>query len=178
MCSVYGLFSHASAPSHLDRIRETRVLRVGTTGDYEPFSYLNPNTQQYEGRDIDAAYDLAKTLKVDVTFVKTSWPTLLADLKADRFDIAMGGISITPARLLVAAFSDPYLQDGKVPLVRCEDRFRFMNPKAMQRPGLRVVENPGGTNEAYVREHLPQAMLVLHPQNEALFQRLLLASPT
>ena len=173
VAAISMLLAPAWAESHLKTIRETHVLRVGTTGDYEPFSFLNPDTQAYEGRDIDAAIDLAKTLHVDVTFVKTSWPTLLADLKADRFDIGMGGISITPTRLAVAAFSDPYLHDGKVPLVRCADQARYSVPGALNRPGLRVVENPGGTNEATVRELMPKALLVLHPQNEALFQRLL-----
>jgi cyclohexadienyl dehydratase len=43
------------------------------------------------GYDVDMAKDLGKRLGLKVSFVTTSWPTLSADLKADKFDIAMGG---------------------------------------------------------------------------------------
>src|SRR5512136_1299262 len=44
----------------LDRIVQQGVLRVGTTGDFKPFSFLNPATNDYEGHDIDAAKMLAE----------------------------------------------------------------------------------------------------------------------
>lgn len=45
------------------------------------------------GYDVDMAKDLGKRLGLKVSFVTTSWPTLSADLKADKFDIAMGGVT-------------------------------------------------------------------------------------
>ena len=52
--------------SRLDEITERGYIRVGTTGDYKPFSYLNPATNQYEGHDIDAAKKLGEALGVEV----------------------------------------------------------------------------------------------------------------
>ena len=37
----------------LDEIRERGYVVVGTTGDYRPLSWLNPETEQYEGLDAD-----------------------------------------------------------------------------------------------------------------------------
>lgn len=160
-------------PSHLDKIQNQGILRVGTTGDYPPFTQLDSASQTYTGSDIEAARALGSFLGVPVQFVQTSWPTLIRDLSEDRFDIGMGGISITRQRKKMAYFSTPYLQDGKVPLVRCTDLGKFKTLKAINKPSVRLIENPGGTNEAFARSRLKHVSLILHPQNEELFQYLL-----
>ncbi|MDO7484875.1 transporter substrate-binding domain-containing protein [Peribacillus frigoritolerans] len=68
------------------------------TGDYKPFTYLNPETNEYEGIDVDAAKELGKDLGVEVEFVATTWPTMMKDLQADKFDIAVGGVTRNTAR--------------------------------------------------------------------------------
>src|SRR5215467_6847175 len=103
----------------LRRIRAADVLRVGTTGDYTPFS-LNRPDGSYEGADIDMAHDLAERLDVRLQFVPTIWVELLDDFLADRFDIAMGGVTVTAARAEKALFSIPTFVDGKRPLARRE----------------------------------------------------------
>src|ERR1700743_1967111 len=87
----------------LAAIRKAGVLRVGTTGDYTPFSLIQPDGS-YRGADIDMAHDLARRLGVGVAFVPTVWVDLLDDFLADRFDIAMGGGPITAPRAAHAVF--------------------------------------------------------------------------
>jgi hypothetical protein len=67
------------------------------SGDYAPLAFHN-GAGELIGYDVDMAHDLGKTLGVKVTFIITSWPTLSTDLKADKFDIAMGGVTETAAR--------------------------------------------------------------------------------
>ncbi|MBV8151039.1 MAG: transporter substrate-binding domain-containing protein, partial [Candidatus Eremiobacteraeota bacterium] len=83
----------APAQDALSRIRQSGVLRVGLTGDYDPFS-LSDKNGEFRGVDVDAARMLAAAMgpKVRVEIVKTSWPSMTADLLADKFDIAMGGV--------------------------------------------------------------------------------------
>ena len=64
---------------------------------------------------------LAKALGVKLELVPTTWPSLMKDLGDDRFDIAMGGVSISLDRQKKALFSLPYLRDGKTPITRCEN---------------------------------------------------------
>ncbi len=97
---ILGLAAAASSPafaetSRLDAILSAQVLRVGTTGDYQPFSALDKTTGAYSGFDVDMARALAEALGVRLTFVPTAWPNLAQDLKAGAFDIAMGGVSVT-----------------------------------------------------------------------------------
>ena len=58
----------------------------------------NPQTNQYEGMDITLADNLAEALGAKATLVRFTWPELNADLLADKFDIAMGGIGRNVAR--------------------------------------------------------------------------------
>src|SRR5438874_9275074 len=88
----------------LERIQAAGVLRVGTTGDYTPFSLRRPDGS-YEGADIDMAHDLASTIGVGLEFVASVWVDLLGDFLEDRFDIAMGGVTVNPSRAEKAFFS-------------------------------------------------------------------------
>src|SRR5260221_10921428 len=126
----------------LDRIRAAGVLRVGTTGDYTPFSLIQPDGS-YRGADIDMAYDLAAMLGVRLQFVPSVWVELLDDFLADKFDIAMGGVTVTAARAEQAFFSVPTFVDGRRPLCRREDRDRLTSVAAIDQPGVRPSPNPG-----------------------------------
>lgn len=153
--------------------RSLPVLRVGTTGDYPPFSWRDPATGQFLGSDIDQAQALAKSLGRRVQFVPTTWRTLQADLSAGRFDIAMGGVSVTPERSARGYFSRAYLQDGKTPIARCADVDRFQSIEQINRPAVRVIVNPGGTNDRFARAHLYQASLTVFNDNTAIFDEIL-----
>jgi cyclohexadienyl dehydratase len=156
------------APSELlGRIRASGILRVGTTGDYAPFSLEHDGT--LSGADIELALALAESLGAQARFVRTSWPTLLQDYAAGRFDLALGGISITAERAELAAFSVPYHRGGKTALVLCGTEPRLDTLEEIDRPAVRVVVNPGGTNERFARERLPHAQLRIHPDNRTIF---------
>ncbi|MYA76302.1 MAG: transporter substrate-binding domain-containing protein [Gemmatimonadetes bacterium] len=162
--SVLTAHVHAQS-SLLDRIQERGEIRVGTTGDYKPFTYLNPETGTYEGMDIDAAHLLGEALGVSVRFVPTTWSNLSEDTLNDRFDLAMGGITRTLTRQKVLALTDPYVTIGKSALIRKSDRNRFRGLQDMDRPWVRIGVNHGGTNEAFVRANIRQATIVMFENN-------------
>lgn len=165
--------SHGAAASPLmDRIGLRNAVRVGLTGDYAPFSTYDPARDTYEGLDVDLAQSLAKRLGVHVIFVHTSWPTLADDLKAGKFDIAMGGISVTPAREAIGMFSHPMMSDGKTPITRCENAGHFQTLNQIDRDGVRLIVNPGGTNEKFARAHITHAAIILHPDNRTIFDEI------
>ena len=163
-----ALASLKSAPAPaLDRIEASKVLRVGVTGDYAPFTL--ERGAQLSGADVTMAQALARSLGVQPHFVRTSWANLMRDYQDGRFDIAVGGISITPERAQLAAFSHPYHAGGKTPIVRCGTEARFDTVEEIDRPGVRVVVNPGGTNQQFARERLSEARITVHPDNRTIF---------
>lgn len=159
------LMTNLQGCSRLDEIMEKQIIRVGTTGDYKPFTYLNPTTKQFEGYDIDVAYHLAEQLGVEVEFIQTSWSTLMEDLNTDRFDIAMGGVSRNLERQKTAHLTQPYLRDHKAPLIRNEDKLRYCSVAGIDHPDVRIGMNPGGTNERFVRKQIRQAQIVVIDNN-------------
>jgi chorismate mutase-like protein len=161
----------AAAPaSRLDDILARGVLRVGTTGDYKPFSYRAGG--RFIGLDIALAADLAGSLGVRLEVVPTSWGALMTDLAQDRFDLAMGGISVSLERQKTAAFSIPYQRDGKTPIARCTDVARYQTLADIDRPEVRLIVNPGGTNERFARAHAPHAALTVYSDNVTIFDRI------
>jgi cyclohexadienyl dehydratase len=157
----------------LAAIHRNNALRVCSTGDYRPFTYRDPATRTWSGIDIDMAGDMAHKLGVPLTVVPTTWATMLTDLTSGHCDVAMGGISPTPSRAAKAAFSDPYVQSGKTPITRCAEVNRFQTLAEIDQPGVRVVVNPGGTNETYDRQTLKHASIVTYPDNNTIFNELL-----
>jgi chorismate mutase-like protein len=161
----------AAADSRLDRIVAAGVLRVGTTGDYKPFTYRSGGNA-YIGLDIALAADLAKSLGVKLEIVPTTWATLMPDFAQGRFDLALGGVSVTLERQRKAYFSIPYLRDGKTPIVRCDEMAKYQTLAQIDRPEVRLIVNPGGTNERFARAHAPHAALAVWPDNVTIFDRI------
>jgi cyclohexadienyl dehydratase len=153
----------AEAGNRLDRILQEKVLRVGTPGDYRPFSMLVDG--KYEGHDIDVTELIAKELGVQVEYVPTSWPKLMEDHLAGKFDMSHGGITRNVARMVKADFLPPYAPFGKVALIRAEDKNKFTTPESLNQESVRVIKNPGGTNEKYVDEHLTKSSVTIHEKN-------------
>jgi cyclohexadienyl dehydratase len=158
-------------PSRLDQISTNLTLRVCTTGDYKPYSFLRPDGQ-FEGIDIDLAQSLAKSLGANVEFVKTSWKNLMNDFVA-RCDIAVGGVSTTLDRQKRAFFTAPYMEDGKTPIVRCEDKDKYQTVAQIDQPGVRTIVNPGGTNERFAKQYFSHSQLIEYPDNVTIFKQIL-----
>ena len=155
----------------LAAIKADGVLRVGLTGDYAPYSLRGPDGT-ITGADVTIAQALANELGVALEIVPTTWKSMAVDLKADRFDIAMGGVSVTAERAAIGDFSITIMSDGKRPIVRCSDKERYVSLASIDQSDVRVVFNPGGTNETFAKAHFPDAKLEEHADNRTIFDEI------
>lgn len=160
----------AQTATKLEEIIARGVLRVGLSGDYRPFSMQDKATNQYSGIDVEMANSLAAALGVRLVIVPTTWRDLIADVNSGQFDIGMGGITITLDRQRSVFFSTPVMRAGKAAIVHCSARSRFSNLPAIDRAGVRVMVNPGGTNEKFVRANLKNAQIIVFPDNNRIFE--------
>ena len=151
------------AGPRLDKIMETKVIRVGTPGDYRPFA-IKTDTG-FSGHDIDLIETMAKELGVKVEYVQTSWPNLMKDLQSNQFDVAVGGITRNVNRIRLVEMLPGYAPFGKVALVRSADKAKFTTADSLNQASVRVIKNPGGTNEAYVLANLKAAQVATHDKN-------------
>jgi cyclohexadienyl dehydratase len=115
---------------------------------------------------------LGKALGVKVELVETAWPRMMQDFEADRFDIAMGGVSITLDRQKKGLFSTPIMREGKTPIARCADKDKYETIAEIDRPGTRIIVNPGGTNERFARANVKNAEIKLYNDNVTIFDQI------
>ena len=151
------------------QIVERDTLLVGTTGDYRPLSFCEADGT-YWGYGIEVAKAIAGKLRVGIKFVKTSWPTLTADVLTEPqlFDLAIGGITITDARKQTMLMSEGYLANGKTILCRASERERYKSLADIDKPEVHVMVNPGGLNEKFANENLTHATIIVHQKNEEI----------
>jgi cyclohexadienyl dehydratase len=172
LCAVLAVVANLPVQAaDLAAVKEAGVLRVGTTGDYKPFTFREADGS-YRGADITMARQLATELGVKIVFVPTIWGTLNGDFAANKFDIAVGGVTILPAREKIAAFSTATMVDGKRPIVRCADKDKLTTIAAIDRPEVRAVVNPGASNEDFARKNFPHAALTVFPDNVTIFDEI------
>ena len=129
--SVFILSTYTDIPidgkvAKVAEILDRGTILFGTTGDYRPLSFCEPDGT-YWGFGIEVAKEIAKRIGVGVEFKKTSWPTLTADVLAEPqlFDLAIGGITITDTRRETMLMSDGYLANGKTILCRASEADRY-----------------------------------------------------
>lgn len=140
------------------------VLRVATSGDYEPFSRsasgVDPHSgdaewgASLEGFDIAVARAYARDRGLAIRWVHFRWPQLLDDLAAGRFDVAMSGITMRPERSLAGAFTVPVARSGAMLLLPGPPP---RDPRALDHPGSVLAVNAGGHLERVTRQHFPRA---------------------
>jgi len=158
---VLGADSGAS-PDHLTQVMQTGRLRVCIWPDYYGISYRNPKTQELAGVDVDLARELAHDLgsRVQVEFVDSSFARLIDDVVADRCDIAMFAVAVTPARAEKLRFTRPHLQSD-VYAVTTRSNPRIQKWDDIDQPGIVVAVAKGTLHEPLMQQRLRQARLAV-----------------
>ena len=136
-------------------------LRVAVPQDTPPYAFSRE--RQLVGLEVDFARELAASLHRPLELVEVEWGDVLQSLLGGNTDVIMAGMTITPARQVAIAFSDPYLRSGLLAVVRREDAGRYRTPNAAfaTRGAIGVVS--GTTGERFVREQVPRAEINVYP---------------
>ena len=155
--SLIGGNAAADDSSILHKVLDSGTLKVGTTGDFNPMSFKDPETKEYRGHQIDAARQLATDMGVEVEFVATDWKTLINGVVAGKYDIAMTGTSMTVTRAKAAGYTIPWGRTGYLPLSRKEIADRFKTWEDLNNPDVTIGYNLGTSFADFVKLRLPKA---------------------
>lgn len=130
-------------------------LRVGLSGHYPPVVFTGADG--WAGIEVELARRLAERLGRQLTLVETRWDQLIPALLDGRIDIIMSGMTITDARKVRIAFSEPYLRSGLFAMMRSEDqqRYRAVEDLMSARVSVGVVKDT--TGDAFVQKQMPYA---------------------
>ncbi len=158
LCALLAPPARAAGPDRLAAVQAAQTLRVCIWPDYYGISFRNPKTLQLAGVDIDNARELARALGVTPRFVDSSFATLADDLAAERCDIAMFAIGITPARQARMRFTQPHLASDIYAITTQTNR-RIQGWADIDQPGTVVVVAKGTLHETVMRSRLKAATL-------------------
>jgi len=128
-------------------------LRVGTSGDYAPFSVRSADGT-IRGFDAEIADALARDLGLELEWITFRWPTLQTQLQNNEFDVAMGGVTWQPARGVLGYLTRAVGRGG--PCVLGDEQAK------------RVAVNHGGVLEAWARSHFANRELLVVESNQTL----------
>ena len=148
----------AVAQSALNEILDGGVLKVGTTGDWNPMTVRDPATNSYKGYDIDVMTELATDLGVELEFVPTDWKTLVNGVVAGQYHMT-GSASISPPRMKVAGFSESYIAVVIRPFTTEDKLARFDGWESIDQPDVNVATTLGTTFEKLSREWFPNSSI-------------------
>jgi len=144
------------AQSALKEILNEGVLKVGTTGDWNPMTVKDPATNNYEGYDIDVMTELAKDLGVELELVATDWKTLVNGVVAGNYHMT-GSASISPARMKAAGYSASYIAVEILPFTTADKADQFDGWDSINKDGVKVAATLGTTFEKLVKEWFPDS---------------------
>lgn len=163
----------AQAQSSLERILRDGVLRVGTTGDFNPMTVRDIAGGGFKGFEIDVATTLAEDMGVELEFVPTDWKTMVAGVVSDKYDIVMSGTSISVGRAKVVGYTNPYIFVGTVPMTLKENAGTFATWDDIDSDGITVAVILGTVFEEQARATFPNAEIVTVEAPATGFQEVL-----
>ena len=106
--------------SLIERINNKGTITVGTEGTYAPFSYHDKDGK-LTGYDVEVTRAVADKLGIKVEFKETQWDSMMAGLKAGRFDIVANQVALTsPERQAMFDKATPYSWSGKMLVARAD----------------------------------------------------------
>tara|TARA_B100001057_G_C22859183_1_gene953820 strand:- start:1501 stop:2265 length:765 start_codon:yes stop_codon:yes gene_type:complete len=154
------LLSPIANASTLDEIMKAGVLKVGTTGDFPGWSYKNPETNEYEGYDIDVAKKLADDMGVDLEFVATDWKNLVSGVVASKYHMTSSA-SITAKRALTAGYSNSYYGTGTVAMTLSKNLEGIGSWDNINSSDTTIAVTLGTVFENEAKKSFPDAKLVM-----------------
>lgn len=160
------------AQSALNEILSEGVLKVGTTGDWNPMSVRDTATNEYVGYDIDIMTQLAADLGVELEMVPTDWKTLVNGVVAGNYHMT-GSASISPARLKAAGYSHSYIAVEMFPFTTDDKVDGFDGWESVNQAGVKVATTLGTSFEKMVKDWFPNAEIVVVEAPARGFQEVL-----
>jgi polar amino acid transport system substrate-binding protein len=156
----------APAQDKLAEIMARGILIVSSDPAYPPQSELVPNSQrpadtkcasdqktsaELAGFDIDVSVEIAKRMGLEACFVTPDWTLITAGNWADRWDVSVGSMTITPERMQNLYFSQPYYTTPAAFFVH-KDNTTYTQPSDLS--GKKIGGCTGCTYDAYLSKTL------------------------
>ena len=167
--------TNASAPeaqvSQLETILRRGVIKIGFD-TFKPWA-MKDKKGEYIGFEIEVAKRLANDMGVKAEFVPTKWSGIIPALLTGKFDIIIGGMSITPQRNLKVNFSIPYEFSGMSLVANTKLAGNRSRIDEFNNPNTKVAVRLGTTAAEAAKNFLPKAEILTFDEESQTIQELL-----
>ena len=162
-CGGEGSNSASSAPAQsgaasgslIERINTKGTITVGTEGTYAPFTYHDKDGK-LTGYDVEVTRAVADKLGIKVEFKETQWDSMMAGLKAGRFDVVANQVGLTsPERQATFDKSEPYSWSGAVLVARKDSNIKSIDDIKGVKTAQSLTSNYGEKAKAAGAELVP-----------------------
>ncbi|MBI1416533.1 MAG: transporter substrate-binding domain-containing protein [Limimaricola sp.] len=127
------------------------VVRLATEGAYPPYNFIN-DKGEVDGFERELGDELCKRAELNCTWTTNAWDSIIPNLVSGNYDVIIAGMSITPEREQVIAFSDPYTQPDPSAFLAKTGNTDFMTGT--------IAAQTGTIQAAYVTSNMPGASLL------------------
>jgi polar amino acid transport system substrate-binding protein len=100
---------------------KTTKYIVATDATWPPFEYIDEETKEIVGFDIDLMTAIAEKAEIEIEFKNVAWDPLLAGMALCQYDVAISAMTITEERQEKWLFSDPYFYAGQIVIVHIDN---------------------------------------------------------
>ena len=160
-----------AADSVLETIKKRGAIKIGMS-TFVPWAMRDKNGELI-GYEVDVAKRLAEDMKVKAEFVPTAWDGIIPALLAGKFDLIIGGMSITPERNLTINFSLPYANSGIHMVANKELAAGFNSLAAFDKADVVLAARRGATPATAAKRLMPKATLRLFDEDALALQEVL-----
>ncbi len=161
----------ASETPNLDKINDRGSLRVGMS-TFVPWAMRNKQGELV-GFEIDVAKRLAEDSGWKVEFVPTAWDGIIPSLLSNKFDVIIGGMSITEARAKSVLFTEPYSHSGVQLAANKELAEGFSKISDFDSRRVKIAARRGAFTVQVARETFPKAKVLQFDDDAQAFQEVL-----
>lgn len=163
--------TQATGPETLAKIQERGALKVGLS-QFNPWAMLDKNGE-WIGFEVDVARKLAQDLGVELELVPTQWAGIIPALLTNKFDIIIGGMTITEQRQEQVSFTKPYEYSKMILMLRSELKDEVKSLKDMNSPKYKFALRAGGSPAALAEAAFPRAELKRFDEEALVIQDIL-----
>jgi polar amino acid transport system substrate-binding protein len=171
-CQGWGGQDGRPHETHLQEILARGTLRAGLSGGQPPLNMIAKDGSVI-GFEVDIVLSLAKSMGIEAEFVPMPFATLLGSLERGDVDLVISGMTMTAERNARVAFVGPYFVSGKSILTRSERLENVERVVDLNQESITYTALAGSTSERFVREVLPNAMLIVAPDYDTAIAKVI-----
>lgn len=164
VATIFIFTGCAESNVELTASETTSILRVGSEGDYPPFSQKNPDGT-LSGFDIDIANALCAKMEMQCEFVVNEWATIIPSLNAGKYDVIISSMSINDERKQQVLFTQPYYKSGYA-FIAPQDITFELTEAGLSDKTICVFKNSVGND--WIEQTAPQATLSQYDNTQTL----------